>query len=461
MSSAWSTAEQLLASAVELAGDDEELRCSALVALGIARHRLRRADDARDLLHQALTLARRHRLPIELAETTLALVGRGGRGAATGMTDAEQANLLRDALAALATWPMPAGSRADADVDRTRDLLTITLEGELALALLFTDQVAERHALVLAGERRVRTDPHADADLVARALLNARLAKNAPEQLDDRLADTQEVLAYPEHLLTPEARIAALTYRHEDLLRRGDRTAARDHLREARIAADRHGHPFWQWATLTWESLGLAIDGRTDEAERLLSTTMATYGAAQPEVIACGQVQLVCIRLLQGRAREVTDAMAAAAAANPLIPCYRAVHALALAEAGDLAAAGVVHAAFRAHDYADLPDDSNRFLALAVLGDVAADLGDADAAAVLHRLLVPYAGQQVLLNCYGGGGAHWGPTDRVLGRLAHAMGRADEANSWFASARACAVSVEAPLALARVDRDAGAAPHSS
>ncbi len=397
----------------------------------------------------AVELARDHELATVLARAVLELVGRGGRGAAIGMPDAEQEELLREALHAMRHWPL-----LGSDDDATRELLVVTLEGELSLAMLFSDRHEERCALVLEAEARVRSRHDPDPVLLARVLLNARPAKTAPQLMAERLGDVREVLALPADLLSGETRVAALTYLHEDLLRIGDRPRARRYLADARRAADRIGHPFWQWATTTWASLDLVVDGRLDDAEQLLATSLSYDDGAPAEALACLGVQLTDIRLFQGRAAEVVDMLTRAAAANDAIPCYRAVLALVASQAGRASLAEEHYAWFSGSEFTVLPEDSNRFLGLAVLGDLAADLGDVTGAALLAELLLPYADQQVLLNCYGGGGAYWGPTARVLGRLASIAGDREVAAHWFARAQASARSFGAPLALERVRYDA-------
>lgn len=452
---AWQLATDQLRVALELAGDRPAERAQVLVELGIACHRLRRTVEARAMLLDAAALARDHELASVLARAVLELVGRGGRGAAIGMADADREALLRDALHAMHHWPAEPGDGAE------RELLIVTLEGELSLAMLFTERHAERRALVLDGEARVRSHSPVDPVLLARAVLNARSAKTAPECLAQRLGDLREVLAMPSAVLSADSRVAALTYLHEDLLRTGDRAAARRHLDDARRAADRIGHPFWQWAIATWTSLDLVIAGRLDEAERTLMASMRGGDLEASEAAACLGVQLTDIRLFQGRAVEVLEAIGAAAASNPGIPCYRAVHALVASECGRTTVAEEEYAWFAESGFAALPDDSNRFLGLAVLGDVAADLGDPSGAAVLSELLRPYAEQQVILNCYGGGGAFWGPTSRILGRLARVAGDDAAAAGWFSAAAASATAFGAPLAAARIERESGCAPHHS
>jgi hypothetical protein len=239
--------------------------------------------------------------------------------------------------------------------------------------------------------------------------------------------------------------MAAHLGRHEDLLGLGDRDGARAALECARRVADRHGHPYWRWAAATWEALWHLIGGDPDTAEVALGACAALQPAGSPEVVACQAVQLVAIRLYQGRAEEVLGGLAVSAEVFPEIPCYRAVWALCLMSAGDLDGAEAVYRPFAESRFESIPVDSNRLLAVAALGDVAATLGDVDGAAVLDELLAPDDHLHVVLNCYGGGGAYWGPVSRIRGRLAEVRGRHADAEAAFGRAARAAELLGAPL----------------
>jgi hypothetical protein len=278
------------------------------------------------------------------------------------------------------------------------------------------------------------------------------LAKLGPQYAESRLADIDELLATPSELRPPELTMAAYIARHEDLLLAGDRSGAQAALADAGAVCDRYDHPYWRWVVDTWRVLDAVIDGRLDDAEAGAFAALEAQ-AEHPEAIACLGVELVDIRLYQGRAHEMVDLLTDAARANPHIPAYRAVLALCLAESGcpeeahgiirDLVPPGAI------------PDDTNRLLALAVLADVAATLPDTDAAAELLPLLEPHATRHVVLNCFGGGGAYWGPVALQLARLAALdPERRDDARRWHARAVASAKAMRAPLALARCERTA-------
>ena len=159
------------------------------------------------------------------------------------------------------------------------------------------------------------------------------------------------------------------------------------------------------------------------------------------------------IRLYQGRSAEVLDLLTGAADAFPNIPCYRAVLALCAVEAGDADLAARSYGHFRDTGFDAIPKDSNRLLALVVLADTAAQLGDAASADALGDLLLPAADLQAILNCYGGGGAYWGPVSHQLGRLAALAGRTEEADRWFAQAEHSAQALGATAALTRITND--------
>ena len=47
----------------------------------------------------------------------------------------------------------------------------------------------------------------------------------------------------------------------------------------------------------------------------------------------------------------------------------------------------------------------------------------------IKDMIEPYADRHVVLNCFGGGGAYWGPVAHHLGRLAATLGHGAEARA--------------------------------
>ncbi len=446
---AWDQADAQLSGALEGLGDAAvPLRAATLVALGWTRHARGDAAAASRLLDEAWQLATRLRLPHEAARAALLLVGRAGRGAALDMADSERSARLWAALEAVSSWDPPdddavATTMFPRDADALATLRT-AVEVELAWALLFTGTLVERTELVTGALQRARDDGAAPPRL-AMALLAQRNVLCGPGDHRERLAPVHEVLALPRSELPVDLVASALLCRHEDLLVCGDRAGAEAALAEAAEVVQRHPHPYWRWACATWQSLWLLVDGRADEAEAALAEAHEQRPDGSREAAACGAVQIVAIRLAQGRAGEVVDALEAAAAANPAVPAYRAVLALAAARAGDLDRAEKPYRAFADEGFATVPVDSNRLLTMAVLGDVAADLGDVEGAAVIDEQLAADDGLFVVLNCYGGGGSWWGPVSRVRARLARTAGCAEAAEALAARATSATEALGAAM----------------
>lgn len=427
---AWDLADDQFTGALALLDDTSDpLAAAVLVARGWTRHARGDAAGATELLDRAGQLATRGRLPHEAARAVLLLVGRGGRGAAYTMGDDERVARLRAVRRAIASWDLP-------HLDHTTTLfpvdaealesLSIALDVELAWALLFNGSFAERRTLTEGALRRARTYPIVPGRL-GRALLAQRNILAGPGQSDRRLAVIDELFTLPLDRLGEDILVNSYLARHEELLVRGDRAGARDAIGEARRVVNRYAHPYWRWATATWESLWSVLTGDPDRAEAELADAVREAPAGSAEAAACWAVQMVAIRLAQGRAEEMVESVRVTAEANPHIRAYRAVSALVSSLAGDRDGARADYVSFAERDFADVPIDSNRLLTLAVLGDVAADIADVHGASVLDALLAPDDDLMVVLNCYGGGGSWWGPVARVRARLADVTGRPDDA----------------------------------
>jgi DNA-binding SARP family transcriptional activator/tetratricopeptide (TPR) repeat protein len=432
---AWATAADLAAQASSRAASPEQT-ADALVLRGRAQRALGEMDAARESLDAVIDIARREGLGRHLAEGVLALVGGGGRGVAVELRDADRARLLREASDVL----------GDGDDD-----LLVRVLSELALALLLTDRIAERDALARRAVEIARN--RTDRSDLSGALLSRRLLRMGPDDVQARLTDLDEILALPGAVRPTEVTLAALAARHEDLLAIGRRSDARLALQALSDLADQFAHPYWSWVTRTWQTLEAVTDGRLDEAESLAFAALGIQ-PTHPEAIACLGVNLVDIRLYQGRAAEVLDLLGAAADENPHVPAYRAVLALCCVEAGDTERAEPAYRAFADDLFSKIPVDTNRLLTLSVLAHVAPKLGTDSERSALKDLLLPWGRQQSLLNCYAGGGAYWGPVSHALAVL-EAPGSTREA--LLDEAERSATSFEAPLAAERIARSRRAA----
>ena len=445
---AWGRAATHYRTAARLAAD-EPARAELLVALGRAELRAGHHAAAAESLGAAIDLARVHGLAPTQARATRELVGRAGRGATIGAPDAAHAELLRAAIGALARY-----RPTSPDDARSAAVALSALERELAFVLLLDGDATERSRLLGDSLARARAIDPPDHDAVAAAVLGARYAKLAPHRLGERLADIDEVLTAPRDEVGYENVLAASCYRIEDLLRAGCLDAAGAAIADAELILRQHPHSYWQWAVRAWQAVFAVVRGDLDEAEAL-AYHAAALRPDVPETSACLAVNLINIGMYRGHAPQLVAMLEAGAAAYPNVPAYRAVLAFCLARTPSPDAqrrAAHELAAFAATGFTNLPDDTNRFFGLAMLGHAAADLGDIVASKELIELLDPYRGQWVVVMAYGGGGAVWGPADHALARLADTVGDSDRARDLYAAAEQQAAGAPHALALIAADR---------
>ncbi len=437
----WTRAERWFGLGLEHATTGEQ-HAVAGVGRGRALLGAERFDDAAATLRESIDIALVEGLPLAHAEGALALAGRAGRGAVLGDANRDIIATLRGALAHV--------ERCDPGDDRHYTIARAELERELAISMFFEDAEEQREKLLNGAVARVRSLDPPDHRALAGALNGARYAGLRPEGFGQRIADNDEVLALPTREVGPHQLLAAHTYRYEDRLRCGQRDHATTALADAEAFARRYPDPYWMWAIRTWRGLEHVVHGDLGSAEEIALDAFSSR-ADIAEVQACLGVNLINIRLYQGRVDEVIDALATAVEEHPEIPAYRAVLALCAIDAGDGALAAEILGHFVERECRDLPNDTNRFLALVVLAHAAAGLGCARSAKVLLPLLDPYRGQWAVLSCYGGGGATWGPVDHARALLAAVVGDASEATALLDAATDQAAG--SPPALTRIAAD--------
>ncbi|MCB0968049.1 MAG: AAA family ATPase [Ilumatobacter sp.] len=434
---AWSHACEQFRIAEQFA-DDDAARARALVGLGRGLLGAGRADDAADALRGAVDIADRIDDPIVRARAALVLVGRAGRGALAGDEDA-QTDVLRRAIEHVERHP------ASSDLAALR----CDLERELAVAMLLTDRADEREQLLRSALDRAESLLPDHADTYVRAVLGFRYARLGPADLDARLGDLDRLGDVFGTRLDPESAIAAEIYRVEDLIRANRPADARHALDRALRRLDDYPDPYWSWAARTWEFVLAFVAGDVDTAEHH-SAAALELRSSFIEAHICRAVNLVAIRLAQGRGDEMLPTLEGAVASSPHIPTFRAVAALVAAECGDERTASAHLRWFTDEGVRNLPSDTNRFLGLNVLAHTAWTIGDRSAAKVLRPLIEPYDGQWVVLNCFGGGGATWGPVSLSLSGLALTDGDGCAARRYLD--RAAAEADHAPLVRDRIRR---------
>jgi DNA-binding SARP family transcriptional activator len=290
-----------------------------------------------------------------------------------------------------------------------------------------------------------------DAEARAYALgARRRMLWDAPH-LQDRLEASTQMLTLARQIGNLELQLHAHAWLVVDLLERGDRDAVDAQLEAFAAGAVRLRQPLFEWNSILWRAMLGLLSGALDRADQLASEALAAGAPAEAAtVMQYYSIQLLAIRREQGRMGELEQATRRLVAEHPGRPAWRAALADLLCEEGRLAEAQAEFERLAAADFDDIPRDLDWMIAMTLLSDVCADLGDAARAKLLYARLEPYADVNVVV---GLAAACLGSTASFLGKLAATMGRCDLAASHFEHALARNAALKAPACLARTQID--------
>jgi DNA-binding CsgD family transcriptional regulator/tetratricopeptide (TPR) repeat protein len=247
----------------------------------------------------------------------------------------------------------------------------------------------------------------------------------------------------------PDAQLWSHMWRVEAHLQLGALAELDTELADLGSLADRLGWPLARWYLLRARAARTLLTGDFAGATELMELARDVALRSQLSIampLYWSQLQDV----LRMTGRFDIDPQAVATAAQTPVPLAWALFARYLWEAGDRDQATVLYERVRAV-LRELRDDSLRIPTVGVVGAVAAALGDVDAARYCYDALLP--GEHYY--SYSASGC-WGATARLLGALAVALGRPDDADRHFAGAVAMETRIGALpfLALAQLDHAA-------
>ena len=386
----------------------EDLRSRLLIGLGNAQRQT--GDPAfRQTLLDAAHLAQDLRADDLLV--TAALANTRGVWSSTGVVDAERVAVLEAACDVLAGTHSAEHARVLA---------------QLAVELTFDGDFSRRRSLVDQALRIARTvgDP---ATLVR--VINASVhAIDVPETLAERRSLGVEAAATAQHIGDPLLEFYCADACCHAQYQAGDVAEGDASLSVQSGIAERLGQPSLRFSAANRRSARAMLAGDVEEAERLaLQSAELGNATGQPDGIAVFAAQFGAVRTMQGRAEELVDTAGRVAAKNPGIPGFSIFLAQLYCDIDRPDDARTALEPFVGDAFAGVGPNLTWLSSMGIAAYAVAELGWVEAAEILFERLRPFAGQIAWVGTVCGSGVSY-----YLGRLAATLGRADDAEAYFA-----------------------------
>lgn len=405
-------------------GRDAE-RCDLLILTGEAQ---RQAGEPayRETLFNAGTIANRLADPDRIARATLANTRWWGSNA--GVIDAQRVSTLQEALAA-----------GPSEIQRLR--LMAQLASEVYLNWDFDRDVRPLIDQAIEGARKT-ADTRVLAEVLA--LISATIS-GRPDLLGERRELGAELYELTQALDDPHLQCLCALWQFINAMEIADTAGAAGCWQRIDELADRTGQPWMKWVSLVFATVRAQLAGDLTSTETLAADAVKVgIACGQTDALTYSGAQICTLRYEQGRLNEIIEGHLAAGDIVPGISAMRATPTFYLAELGRLdEAAPRLTAA--AHDgFAVLPKDAFYLYSLAHYAQVAVRLGDIPTAATIYDLVLPY--RALLIHDIA---VVYGSAELILGELATALGRYDDAEQHFAAAAGLHERIGARLILAR------------
>lgn len=409
--------------------DDDAERCDVLLLLGRAQWRA--GNDAARLTFQTASASAALRGNGD--QLARAALGHSARYHESGFAGTRDRELLEEALAALG------------DGDSVRRVLVLSrLAAIFAFAAEQDERVSDLNAEALAMARRLGDD-----DLLAAALLARHATLLHVRDLDERLRLSEELMG----LRVGRRELLADCYhwRLYNLLESGDVEAALCEQPQLEALAKTMRQPQWHSIAIGWRGVWAELAGDVAAAE-LCAEECLRHGqrAGMKDALSMWAGKLLMLRRRQGRLDELATAVERLVRGTDMRNTgWRCAHGLILADAGDEQAAWEIYR----EELAAYPDALPTFWLtnIAMLSELAAELGDAEGARALYAALAPYAHRNVVVayaSC-------WGPVERYLALLAGTYGDEELRGRHARSALARTRAMNAPLLTAELEEHHG------
>ena len=416
--------------------DGPLVRCELLLALGDADGRAGDAPASKRAFLEAAELAERSGLAEQLARAAL---GYGGRFAwARAMADPELVPLLERGL-----------SVTDEQDVRTR----VRLLARLAAAAR-DDATRERRAEL--GEEALRiARASGDPVALASAVEGHWIAVEGPDQHLRRegLAVGDELIALGEQIGDKEKVFAGYDHRLHCIWALADRSGVDASLETMEtLVGDMRQRP-QRWAVGTSHTMLALMEGRFEDAERLISETLALGRPAESwNALVSHRMALFVLRRAQGRLAEIEEVMRRSVREFPSLPRFPAALAHIYFELDREPEARAALETMLSRDLEHEYRDAEWLFTISMLAAPCARLGDHAASERLYSMLLPYE----QLYAQAPVESVFGAVARGLGVLATALESFDDAERHFDTAIETERAMRAAPWLAHAQQDLAA-----
>ena len=391
---------------------DYPRRCSLLLALGDAQRGAGDSAKSRETCMQAATLARRLQLPEHLARAAATV---GWASMEIRPYDAQVVELLEEALDALG----PVDS-----------IYRVQVLGALVRALDYSGDIDRRARLgdeAVAVARRLN-----DPETLVHALEGRLKSAIRPENLDQTIADAEEIIRLASVVGDSYMTILGHWWRIDGMLGKGDIAAVDQSIAIGSQVAQERGEPRRIWEALCYQTMRALLSGRYDDAERLAASAVEIGQRPAPRPSWGTYIEhMFIIRREKGRLAELESDLRACVESYGQYPYYHALLTVLLAETGRLNEARESFNWIARQDFRNIPRDLLWLITMALLSELAYLLDDQPRTRLLYDMLKPYSNRTIVPDAIEvclGSAAHY------IGLLAETIGLDDEAHRSYASA---------------------------
>jgi tetratricopeptide (TPR) repeat protein len=253
-----------------------------------------------------------------------------------------------------------------------------------------------------------------DRQILAQALIVEHTARADLHYTEERLEIASELVSIAKDIGNPELEFQGQWLRLHDIMELGD-PAALNQIDLCLGLAPQLRDAMCIWQAALVRSARASIEGRLSEVERLADEARRVGERTLHGATTAFWVQLLHTEALRRRYAELVQHLAYVADRTPAVPAFRYMLACVYAENGRLPEARVELDRAAAGGFAGLRKDLNWPYTMAFNAATCAALQDAELAAILYQLLLPYGARTL---CLPGTPSYLGPVPYYLGLLA-------------------------------------------